>query len=135
MGLRISDIVATLILNTIHSAYTADHILSCDAHVLDQCTGANQFCNQTAHECQCIKGFIWVGDECVDPDVDPSEPHSAAAAVIAIFTIALVICGLYLVIRKYNLVEYARQKINARRNNDVMYEDVMIGQDDPPLSP
>lgn len=78
---------------------------------------------------------MWVGNECVEPDSNPSEPHGAAAAVIAIFTIALVICGLYLVIRRYNLVEYARQKMNARRNNDVMYEDVMIGQDDPPLSP
>lgn len=99
------------------------------------CTGANQFCNETAHECQCNNGFIWVGEDCEEPDSDSSGPHSAAAAVIAIFTIALVICGLYLVIRKYNLVEYARQKINARRNNDVMYEDVMIGHDDPPLSP
>lgn len=115
--------------------FLTDHILSCNANILGECTGDNQFCNGTANECQCKNGFTWVGENCEEPDSDSSGPHNAAAAVIAIFTIALVICGLYLVIRKYNLVEYARQKINARRNNDVMYEDVMIGQDDPPLSP
>lgn len=71
---------------------------------------------------------------CEDPSYDYSA-HNATAAVVTIFTLALVICGLVLVIRKYNLIEYLRQKINLKRNGDVMYEDVMIGQDDPPLTP
>lgn len=61
--------------------------------------------------------------------------HGATAAVVSIFTLALLAAGLFLVIKKYNLIEYVRQKINLRRGNDVMYEDVMIGNDDPPLNP
>lgn len=61
--------------------------------------------------------------------------HDVTTAVVSIFAVALILGGLVLVVRKYNLIEYARQKIDSRRNNDVTYEDVMIGQDDPPLSP
>lgn len=77
-----------------------------------------------------------VGDECDTPDSNHSYvPPSHTAAIITVFTLVLIAFGLVLIVRKYNLVEYARQKINLRRNNDVMYEDVMIGNDDPPLSP
>lgn len=74
------------------------------------------------------------GGDCVE-EADAGSSHDATAAVVSIFTIALVVAGLVLVIRKYNLIEYIRQKINLKRNNDIMYEDVMIGQDDPPLVP
>lgn len=64
-----------------------------------------------------------------------SGGHGGTIAVAVIFTLALLIGGLILVIRKYNLMQYVQQKITLRRGHDVMYEDVMIGQDDPPLSP
>lgn len=81
-----------------------------------------------------MEGYASDGDDCI-PLSSYASSHDTTAAVVSIFTIALVVCGLVLVIRKYNLVEYVRQKINMRRNNDIMYEDVMIGQDDPPLVP
>lgn len=92
-------------------------------------------CNVTTHLCDCIPGYVMVDKRCEEPGHDYTSHHEATAAVVTIFTLALVICGLVLVIRKYNLIEYLRQKINLKRNGDVMYEDVMIGQDDPPLTP
>lgn len=103
--------------------------------VLEPCPGNNQICNETTHQCGCIPGYVLIGEDCEVPDDSVDTGHYLTTAVVTIFTLALVICGLYLVIRKYDLIEYVRQKINMRRNNDVMYEDVMIGQDDPPLSP
>lgn len=82
-----------------------------------------------------MTGFVRIGDDCSLPKPDVPADHGATAAVVTVFTLALLICGLVLVVRKYDLVDYVRQKINQRRNNDIMYEDVMIGQDDPPLSP
>lgn len=82
-----------------------------------------------------MSGFVLIGEECELPGDNADSAHFLTTAVVTIFTLALVLCGLYLVIRKYELLEYVTQKINLRRNNDVMYEDVMIGQDDPPLSP
>lgn len=76
-----------------------------------------------------------IGDDCETPDTSGSSYSGATIATVTIFTLALLIAGAVLVIRKYNLIEYVRQKIQTRRNNDVMYEDVMIGNDDPPLSP
>lgn len=81
-----------------------------------------------------MEGFYQVGDECQTPSSYMSS-HDVTTAVVSIFAVALILGGLVLVVRKYNLIEYARQKIDSRRNNDVTYEDVMIGQDDPPLSP
>ncbi|KAJ2938796.1 hypothetical protein O0L34_g18419 [Tuta absoluta] len=133
MGLRSTDIVATLLLNLIHCAYAADHILSCNVTDLEPCP-SHQYCEQASGKCVCVKGYTRVGEECMLPDDVPSMPHSTAA-LVAIFTLALITCGLVLVIRRYNLIEYVRQKINSRRNRDIMYEDVMIGHDDPPLSP
>ncbi|XP_068627832.1 uncharacterized protein [Battus philenor] len=111
-----------------------EHILSCNVTSLAPCPAENQFCNETTRSCECLEGFYQVGDECQTPSSYMSS-HDVTAAVVSIFAVALIGCGLVLVVRKYNLIEYARQKINSRRNNDVMYEDVMIGQDDPPLSP
>lgn len=81
-----------------------------------------------------MEGYTSDGDDCI-PISSYASSHDATAAVVSIFTIALVVFGLVLVIRRYNLIEYVRQKINLRRNNNIMYEDVMIGQDDPPLVP
>ncbi|CAH0717515.1 unnamed protein product, partial [Brenthis ino] len=133
MGIRIIDIIAAIILHFIHCAYT-EHILFCNVTQLNSCPGKNHICNETSHQCVCLEGYDSEGDDCVPVTSDASS-HDATAAVVSIFTIALVVFGLVLVIRKYNLIEYARQKINLRRNNDIMYEDVMIGQDDPPLVP
>ncbi|XP_030022803.1 uncharacterized protein LOC115441999 [Manduca sexta] len=135
MALKQIDIVTTLAINLIHYV-SSDHILSCDANSLDtSCRGDHQICNLTSSLCYCEKGFVMVGDECEVPSDDSLASHGSTYVVVIVFTIALVICGLVLVIRKYNLIEYMRQKINMYRNNDVIYEDVMIGNDDPPLSP
>lgn len=114
--------------------FLTEHILSCNSSVYGVCT-ENQFCNATSSQCECIKGYVRLGDDCEPPGDETASGHGATVAIASIFTIALILCGLFLVIRKYNLVDYVRQKINMRRNNDVMYEDVMIGNDDPPLTP
>uniref|UniRef100_A0A1E1W005 EGF-like domain-containing protein n=1 Tax=Pectinophora gossypiella TaxID=13191 RepID=A0A1E1W005_PECGO len=134
MSFTATDIVATLLLNLIHCSYAADHILSCNVTALEPCPGYNQICNETSHQCECMPGFSRYEEHCYEPDDMPTAHHTTAV-LVTIFTLALLICGLVLVVRKYNLIEYVRQKINLRRNNDIMYEDVMIGQDDPPLSP
>ncbi|KPJ14082.1 hypothetical protein RR48_02683 [Papilio machaon] len=131
MGLRTID---SLIIIIYSLCFCTEFILSCNVTSLEPCPGENQFCNQTTRSCECLEGFYQVGDECQTPSSYMSN-HDVTAAVVSIFAIALIVCGLVLVVRKYNLIEYARQKINSQRNNDVMYEDVMIGQDDPPLSP
>ncbi|XP_013196943.1 uncharacterized protein LOC106139975 [Amyelois transitella] len=132
MRLRTFD-VAALILNLVHFAYT-EHILSCNVTSIDPCPGDNQQCNQVTGRCECVKGFTMTDEDCKPESASPPS-HATAAALVTLFTLALIAGGLVLVIRKYNLVDYVRQKINQRRNNHVMYEDVMIGQDDPPLSP
>lgn len=83
----------------------------------------------------CDKGFVFVDEQCVTPSHHSSGTHGVTTAIITIFMLVLLASGVVLVVRKYNLIELARQKINSRRSNDVMYEDVMIGNDDPPLSP
>ncbi|XP_046978641.1 uncharacterized protein LOC124544220 [Vanessa cardui] len=133
MGIKIVDIIATIIINFISYAYT-EHILFCNTSQLYSCPGNNQVCNGTSNECYCLEQYVRNGDDCV-AESESSSNHDATAAVVSIFTIALVVSGLVLVIRKYNLIEYIHQKINLKRSNDVMYEDVMIGQDDPPLVP
>lgn len=115
--------------------FLTEHIL-CNKTALDPCPGDNQICKEATSECVCKEGFVFVGVDCEPPDSGHDRPdHTATTAIVTIFALVLVMCGLVLVVRKYNLVEYVRQKINSRRNNDVMYEDVMIGNDDPPLSP
>ncbi|XP_059061196.1 uncharacterized protein LOC131854089 [Achroia grisella] len=133
MGLKAFDIAA-LILNLIHCVYS-DHILSCNVSAIHQCPEEHKFCNEKTGQCECLQGFTLVEKHCEPSESALTTRHTATAAIVTIFTLALVICGLVLVVRRYNLIEYIRQKINLRRNNDVMYEDVMIGQDDPPLSP
>lgn len=115
--------------------FLTDDILSCNVTALNPCPRPNQVCIEKTAKCVCKPGYIQYDDECQSPDSKSAASHGTTAAVVSIFTIALIICGLVLVIRKYNLVQYARQKINMRRNNDVMCEDVMIGDDDPPISP
>uniref|UniRef100_A0A2A4JIJ8 EGF-like domain-containing protein n=1 Tax=Heliothis virescens TaxID=7102 RepID=A0A2A4JIJ8_HELVI len=133
MGLKTIDILATLLLNLIQYG-CSEHILSCNETVLEACPD-NQRCSASSHECECVEGFVRVGDDCETP-ADASGSHNGATVAIAtIFTLALLITGVVLVVRKYNLIDYVRQKIEARRTHDVMYEDVMIGNDDPPLSP
>lgn len=114
--------------------FLTEHILPCNVTSIEPCPGYYQFCNETSLRCECIDGYYRVDDKCQTPSAYMSS-HDVTAVVVSIFAVALIVCGLVLVVRKYNLIEYARQKINSRRNNDVMYEDVMIGQDDPPLSP
>ncbi|CAH2236647.1 uncharacterized protein LOC120623652 [Pararge aegeria] len=135
MAIRNIDIIATILLNLVHCAYT-EHILSCNVTQLDSCPGNYQVCNETSLQCYCLEGYVRYGERCFEKSVvSASSDQDATAAVVSIFTIALVVAGLVLVIRKYNLIDYVRHKINMRRNNDIMYEDVMIGQDDPPLVP
>ncbi|RVE44395.1 hypothetical protein evm_010965 [Chilo suppressalis] len=133
MGIKSMDI-AFLLLNLIYCAYS-EHILSCNVTTLNPCPGANQVCNQLTHQCVCKDGFTLVDDNCESPSADTSSRHTVTGIVVSIFTIALLVCGIVLVFRKYDLANYIRQKINMRRNNSTTYEDVMIGQDDPPLSP
>lgn len=114
--------------------FLTDHILSCNESLLYQC-GANQKCTAATHQCDCLEGFIRVGDDCEASADDTGSDNGATIAIVTIFTLALLITGAVQVVRKYNLIEYIRQKIEARRSHDVMYEDVMIGNDDPPLSP
>lgn len=99
------------------------------------CLGKNQKCSAELHKCVCLDGYVMDDGQCVEPDSEPFMAHDTTAVVISIFTISLVVVGLVLVIKRYSLMEYIRRKINLRRNTDVMYEDVMIGQDDPPLVP
>lgn len=167
MGIKIIDVIATILLNLLHCAYTGklfsslalsrqlfnwinssrtwyqralffltDHILSCNVTQLGACPGDYQVCNETSQQCYCLDGYYRSGDFCYDKaTLSDSSEHDVTAVVVSIFTIALVVTGLVLVIRKYNLIDYVRHRINLRRSNDVMYEDVMIGQDDPPLVP
>ncbi|CAG9562858.1 unnamed protein product [Danaus chrysippus] len=131
MDLRSLDIITTIILSFIHFANT-ENILSCSVSKFNNSCRENQKCDQSTLQCQCLEGFVEDGDECISESSKPASDHDVTAAVVSIFTIALVVAGLVLVIRKYNLIEYIRQKIALRRNHDIMYEDVMIGQDDPP---
>lgn len=114
--------------------FLTEHIRSCNDTLLGTCP-EHQSCNSTTLQCDCLRGFVRVGDDCETPGDESTSHSSATIATVTIFTLALLIAGAVLVIRKYNLIEYIHQKIEARRNNDVMYEDVMIGNDDPPLSP
>ncbi|XP_045764099.1 uncharacterized protein LOC123866505 [Maniola jurtina] len=134
MGIRIIDIIATILVNFVHCVFT-EHILSCNVTQLGSCPGNYHVCNETSLQCYCLEDYIQYGNGCIAKSEAYNTDHDATAAVVSIFTIALVVVGLVLVIRKYNLIDYVRHKINQRRNNDVMYEDVMIGQDDPPLVP
>lgn len=102
--------------------------------MIEPCKGEHRVCNETTLLCGCADGFVLVGDNCERPS-DSDHHFSPTTSIVTIFALVLVVSGLVLVIRKYNLIDYVRQKINQRRNNDVMYEDVMIGNDDPPLSP
>lgn len=102
---------------------------------IEPCKGLHQICNGTTLRCDCMEGFAFVEDDCETPSAAEPYHHGATVSIVTIFALVLIVSGLVLVIRKYNLVDYIRQKINQRRNNDVMYEDVMIGNDDPPLSP
>ncbi|CAG9135300.1 unnamed protein product [Plutella xylostella] len=133
MAIKLTDIVLTLIFNVLHTAY-AQHILSCNVTTLESCTGENQICSAKTGQCECLDGFTMSDGQCAAAAAAGAR-HGATAAVVSIFTLALLAAGLFLVIKKYNLIEYVRQKINLRRGNDVMYEDVMIGNDDPPLNP
>ncbi|VVC91108.1 unnamed protein product [Leptidea sinapis] len=131
MGIRSIDVIAIFI-SFVHYSYT-DHILPCNTTLLEPCPGNQLICKH--NECVCDDGFVKDDDTCVPSNQISYGSLDATAAIVTIFTIALVVVGLVLVARKYNLIEYVRQKINLRRNPDVMYEDVMIGQDDPPLRP
>ncbi|CAB3222724.1 unnamed protein product [Arctia plantaginis] len=133
MKIKTFDVLATLLLNLIQYG-CSEHILSCNVSIYGTCP-ALQTCNETTSKCDCLRGFIRIGDDCEKPDSNVTSYSGATIATVTIFTLALLIAGAVLVIRKYNLIEYVQQKIRSRRNNDVMYEDVMIGNDDPPLSP
>ncbi|XP_041973176.1 uncharacterized protein LOC121728913 [Aricia agestis] len=134
MGIKAVELLAILALNFLRYA-SSDNILPCNATEIGGCPGKHQKCIQETGQCACLDGYVMHDGECLDGSSDPYSAHDTTAAVVSIFTISLVVVGLVLVIRKYSLIEYVRQKINLRRNNDVMYEDVMIGQDDPPLVP
>ncbi|CAK1551500.1 unnamed protein product [Leptosia nina] len=133
MGSTIIEInLVAIFLNFIQCALTED-IRPCNMTILGQCPGKNEICKQS--KCECDVGFLRYYDECISKVTDISSRYDVTAAIISIFTIAIVTVGLVVVIRKYNLIEYVRQKIELRRTHNIMYEDVMIGHDDPPLSP
>ncbi|KAL4704697.1 hypothetical protein ACJJTC_011481 [Scirpophaga incertulas] len=115
--------------------YCAENILSCDVHSVEPCPGENQICIEKTKQCVCKEGFTLVDENCLAPSPDSSSSHTTTTIIVVIFTLALLVCGLVLVFRKYNLVNYIRQQINLRRGNNETFENVMIGQDDPPLSP
>lgn len=110
-----------------------EHILPCNSTLLGTCTGKNEVCKD--NQCECDDDFVRYYDDCVPQETATTAKYDVTAAIISIFTISIVIVGLVVVIKKYNLIEYVRQKIELRRSHNVMYEDVMIGHDDPPLSP
>ncbi|XP_028173734.1 uncharacterized protein LOC135073426 [Ostrinia nubilalis] len=132
MGLRTVDFAAIL-LNLAYCAHS-EHILPCNVSSPEPCPGENEVCVQQTGQCVCKAGFVFVDDNCAPEGTDTSS-HTATIVIVSLFTLALLVCGIVLVFRKYDLLNHIRQRINLRRNNDVMYEDVMIGQDDPPLSP
>ncbi|XP_047519800.1 uncharacterized protein LOC125059423 [Pieris napi] len=132
MGLTAIEIIATISLNLLQCART-EHILPCNTTLMGQCTGNNEICKE--NKCECDDDFARYYDECVPQEAATTARYDVTAAIISIFTISIVIVGLVVVIRKYNLIEYIRQKIELRRSHNIMYEDVMIGHDDPPLSP
>jgi hypothetical protein len=114
--------------------FLTENILSCNVTSLEPCPGANQICSALTRQCICKEGFALVDDNCVAPNFNPPS-HTTTAVIVSIFTIALLICGVVLVFKKYDLANYIRQRINVQRTNNNTYEDLMIGQDDPPLSP
>lgn len=65
---------------------------------------------------------------------DDQDSNNAVAGVfIAIFVIALIVCGVYITYR-YRLIAWVRNRMNQR---NVDYDEFMIGQDaddDPPLN-
>lgn len=99
--------------------------------------------------CQCLPGYISLNNDCIRnktdqlPKTHPTQSnpvvendvrqnHLAIVIVIPVLLL-LVLIGTGIVVRKYNLVNWIRNKINQR---DTPYDEVMIGQDDddPPLS-
>lgn len=58
---------------------------------------------------------------------------SAVPAVLTVLTLTLLLGGAALLTWKYRLLQKLRERLQRRHH--VMYEDVMIGQDDPPIDP
>lgn len=111
-----------------------EDFLSCSINSLKPCS-KNQICNGTTSKCDCDIDFVKEGTECVKFLDEVPAYHRGTIAVTAIFSVALLLFGFILIAKKYKLLDYVRDKINYRRTNEVMYEDVMIGQDDPPINP
>ncbi|GLV36327.1 hypothetical protein CBL_08821 [Carabus blaptoides fortunei] len=110
-----------------------------------QCS-ENEMCQYNV--CKCKLGYTRLGEGCVKnmsnqvPSPAPYGPHPktpeegtshVAAAVIIPIMMILFVIGSVVLVRKYNVVSWVRNKLNQRHTP---YDEVMIGQDDddPPLA-
>ncbi|XP_077300323.1 uncharacterized protein LOC143921071 [Arctopsyche grandis] len=126
-------------------ATVAMELPNCDPMEIGACNSSNLLCNENTRRCECLghlhfnKHSEALDAACVEElptDVlsTPSESNHATTVIVVLFFIGLIVSGLVLAVRRYNLIHWFRQKIISRRDNNVMYEDVMIGQDDPPIA-
>lgn len=107
----------------------------------------HEYCNNGV--CKCLPGYHGVDGKCVrkdskdnsveidtvDVDKYVSKDNQSHLAIVIVVPILLIIAliGSVVVVKKYNIVNWIRNKIHQR---DTPYDEVMIGQDDddPPLS-
>lgn len=117
----------------------------CEASDLLACGGVTGIlCNEKTGKCECQDGYEFdpfntdLENACVmypsNKVLPTPEGHSWTMAIILLLTFVLNVCALVFIVRRYHLVRWFRQKLFTRRDSGVTYEDVMIGQDDPPIS-
>lgn len=110
----------------------------------------SEICDENYNSCQCAPGFKQNDNYCIkveeipraDGDVSPPNnselvnnhtSSSVPSILLWIFICVNIIIVIY-VVRKYNIINWMRNKINSFRRSN--YDEFMIGQDvddDPPL--
>lgn len=131
MGIKFADVIVPLVLNLVHFASSRD-FLPCNVSDLFPCAD-KEICDTGKKECVCVDGYSRDEDECV-PSSEVSNSVFTAIVTI-ILALIMMIGALVLLTRKYNLVEYVRRKLNLPNDDDIVYEDVMIGHDVRPVTP
>lgn len=139
------DYILPLLFNIVNLGL-CDDAPSCSVNKITRvCEGPHRICREDTQKCVCVSGYNLVrvnsetspdGYMCVSSNLttDTSSNHKTTVIIVALFTTCLVLCGLFLLVHRYKFMDYIRQKIMMRRHNEILYEDVMIGQDDPPIT-
>lgn len=118
---------------------------TCDSVKLGSCGHPNLVCQDGTNKCKCAFGFLFnnksetLDDACLktlssNTPADKSSHNPATTIIVTLILLALIVTALVFTVRRYNLMHWFRQNVISRRDNNVMYEDVMIGQDDPPIT-